>query len=90
MTFILSISGFLIVGFLGIISFFFKRLVRQNDLMGDDISEIKITIERSITNIENLRAGCHDRHLTVDHRLNEHAKRINLVEKDVEVIKSKI
>lgn len=89
-TFVLSIAGFLIVAFLGLISYFLNRFVKQNDCMALDINDIKITIGKSSITIDNMQTGCHEKHDTINKKLDDHESRLNKHDKDIYKLKAHI
>ncbi len=70
---------------IGVIGFFFKKLIREMGRLTDSVNKLTTLVEVLKTDLNNLK----ERHIVVDKRLNEHGKRLDKTERDVAVLKSK-
>jgi hypothetical protein len=89
LTFILSVTGFLIVMLLGIIAFFLKEFAEQVKMLKLAVSELQLIVGSEKTRSESFIKSCEKVHTVVDKRLDEHGKRLDLHEMEISLIKSK-
>lgn len=85
----MGILGGLITLALGIIGYFLKRQIAVIDVLNNSINALTRTVAVLENKSENSFLNCGYKHNIIDTRLNAHAKSIDILEKDVAVLKSK-
>lgn len=70
-----------------ITAFFLKRMIGQNDELKKEFEDLKTMLQLNINDVKHLKSGCQERHKVIDTRLNEHSRRINQHEAEIQVIK---
>lgn len=85
----MGILGGLITLALGIIGYFLKRQIAVIDVLNNSINALTRTVAVLENKSENSFLNCGYKHNIIDARLNSHAKSIDILEKDVAVLKSK-
>ena len=83
---ILTGIGIVIMTLLSIIAYFIKGIHTDFNLVKDDVSDMKLTINTLQANNKS-----HEKdHTVIDTRLNAHSERLNVHDKELVAIKTKI
>jgi hypothetical protein len=73
-----SVISFIIIGLLGIISYFLVDFVNEVKQFKNAVITLQITLAADKITMENLRENESERHSTIDRRLKEHGDRLNI------------
>ncbi len=84
-----TIAWPIIILLLGVIGFFLKQLIREIKEMNISIGKLTTVTKVQEKDFSNLKEGCYQKHIIVDNRLNEHAKRLDDHDRNIAVLKSK-
>jgi len=75
--FLLSGCGTIIMLLLAAIVYFLKKLISSNTSLSESVDSLKTIVALLESNNTNTNKACIATHLTVNTRLNSHAKRLN-------------
>jgi len=81
--------GFIITSLMAIIGFFLKQQIKVINTLTDSVNSLQRTVAVLENKTENSMLNCGYKHTQIDARLNNHAERLDTIDKDVAVLKSK-
>lgn len=87
---LLSIAGSIILLLIGVLGYFLKQnvaLLKELNISFQTFREDYATTKERVV---NLQGNCKEKHDTINVRLNEHGKRLDNHEKDIEVLKHQV
>jgi hypothetical protein len=80
---LLSISGTVLLLALGLIGYFFKRIVKSLDNFDTTLKGFSVDYSATKERVKQMQLGCKERHDTINSRLTEHGKRLDTAEKNI-------